>query len=142
MVVTSVRDYLRKMSEGVDKPPPAPRGPVRRSSPGVHDSSTVRNPHQVYHLLMLVWPRSGQVSLQWVNYSGQHNSKRGMNQRGYPDSAQLRMGRIKGVNNKKIDANNNDSMTFPQTQSSPQPAVLDHGVAGDILRHTSSDREE
>jgi len=30
MVVTSVRDYLRKMSEGVEKP-----------LPGIHDSSTV-----------------------------------------------------------------------------------------------------
>jgi hypothetical protein len=41
MVVNSVRDYLRKMSEGPEKPPPVPRGPVRMPSPGIHDSSTV-----------------------------------------------------------------------------------------------------
>jgi len=40
MVVNSVRDYLRKMSEGPEKPP-VPRGPVRMPSPGIHDSSTV-----------------------------------------------------------------------------------------------------
>ncbi|KAF8505445.1 hypothetical protein F5888DRAFT_435313 [Russula emetica] len=40
MVVNSVRDYLRKMSEGAEKPPPIPRGPVRMPSPGIHDSST------------------------------------------------------------------------------------------------------
>ena len=41
MVVNTVRDYLRKMSEGPEKPPPIPRGPVRMPSPGIHDSSTV-----------------------------------------------------------------------------------------------------
>jgi len=40
MVVNTVRDYLRKMSEGADKPPLASRGPVRKSSPGIHDNST------------------------------------------------------------------------------------------------------
>ncbi|KAI0269325.1 hypothetical protein BC834DRAFT_820234 [Gloeopeniophorella convolvens] len=41
MVVTSVRDYLRKMSEGVDKPPVGPRAPMRMPSPGIGDGSTV-----------------------------------------------------------------------------------------------------
>ncbi|KAF8485091.1 hypothetical protein DFH94DRAFT_718238 [Russula ochroleuca] len=41
MVVTTVRDYLRKMSEGAEKPPPGPRGSVTKSSPGIHDSSSV-----------------------------------------------------------------------------------------------------
>jgi len=35
MVVNSVRDYLRKMSEGPEKPSPVPRGSV-----GIHDGST------------------------------------------------------------------------------------------------------
>ena len=43
MVVNSVRDYLRKMSEGPEKPPLVPRGPVRMPSPGIHDGSTVSN---------------------------------------------------------------------------------------------------
>jgi hypothetical protein len=42
MVVTSVRDYLRKMSEAAEKPPPGTRGSVRMSSPG--DGSTVSAP--------------------------------------------------------------------------------------------------
>ena len=48
MVVNTVRDYLRKMSEGADKPPPASRGPVRKSSPGIHDNSTVSTPTKHY----------------------------------------------------------------------------------------------
>ncbi|KAI0301876.1 hypothetical protein B0F90DRAFT_1809967 [Multifurca ochricompacta] len=40
MVVTSVRDYLRKMSETTDKPPLGSRGPVRMPSPVIHDGST------------------------------------------------------------------------------------------------------
>ncbi len=60
MVVTSVRDYLRKMSEAADKPPPSARGSVRMSSPGIHDSSTVSVPTKYgSHILMLVVPRNG-----------------------------------------------------------------------------------
>lgn len=41
MVVTSVRDYLRKIAETADKPPPpGPRGSIRMPSPGTHDGST------------------------------------------------------------------------------------------------------
>jgi len=65
MVASTVRDYLRKMSEAVEKPPPVPRGPVRMPSPGIHDNSTVSAaPSVKYHILMLVWPRSGQLILQ------------------------------------------------------------------------------
>jgi hypothetical protein len=41
MVVTSVRDYLRKKAETVEKPPPGTRESIRMPSPGLHDGSTV-----------------------------------------------------------------------------------------------------
>lgn len=44
MVVTSVRDYLRKIAESADKPPPlGSRGSVRMPSPSLRDS-TVSTP--------------------------------------------------------------------------------------------------
>jgi len=89
MVVTSVRDYLRKMSEAAEKPPPSMRG-------SIHDSSTVSAPTEYNnHLLMLI-VRNGWLSPRWVNYFGQHNSKMkmGMNQKGCPSSVRLSMGRV------------------------------------------------
>lgn len=60
MVVTSVRDYLRKMAEAADKPPPSARGSVSMSSPGIHDSSTVSvSTKYGNHILMLVVARNG-----------------------------------------------------------------------------------
>lgn len=95
MVVTSVRDYLRKMSEAAEKPPPSMRGSIQ-------DSSTVSAPTEYNnHLLMLIVPRNGWLSPRWVNYFGQHNSKMkmGMNQKGCPSSMPLSIGRLNGVNN-------------------------------------------
>ena len=43
MVVTSVRDYLRKMAETTDKPSLGPRGSVQMPSPSIRDGSTVSN---------------------------------------------------------------------------------------------------
>src|SRR5579863_752836 len=97
MVVSSVRDYLRKMSEAVEKPPPSVRGS------SIHNTSSTVSALTGYgnHLLMLIVPRNGWLSPRWVNYFGQHNSKMGMNQRGRPNSnsVQLSMGRLKSVNN-------------------------------------------
>jgi hypothetical protein len=53
MVVTTVRDYLRKMSEGAEKPPPGPRGSVTKSSPGIHDSSSVVSTRPKHNLTLL-----------------------------------------------------------------------------------------
>lgn len=93
MVVTSVRDYLRKMSEAAEKPPPSMRG-------STHGSSAVSAPPEHGgHILMLTVPRNGWLSPRWVNYFGQHNSKMGMNQRGFPNSVRSSMGSPKGVNN-------------------------------------------
>ena len=96
MVVSSVRDYLRKMSETAEKPPPSMRGS------SIHNSSTVSAlTGYGNHLLMLIVPRNGSLNPQWVNYFGQHNSKMSMDQRGCPssNSVQLSMGRLKGVDN-------------------------------------------
>ena len=45
MVVTSVRDYLRKKAETASQPPPGTRESIRiPSPPGLHDGSTVSTP--------------------------------------------------------------------------------------------------
>jgi hypothetical protein len=88
MVVSIVRDYLRKMSEATDKAPP-PRESVRMPSPGIRDGSTVSALAEYGITLMVVLPRSGYLIPQWVNYIGHHNSKRHMNQGRYPESVEL-----------------------------------------------------
>jgi len=84
MVVTSIRDYLRKMSETTDQPATGPRaGSVRMSSSGLQDSSTVSVPTKcgVTLILMLALPRNGQINPRWVSRFDRHNSKMGMDQR-------------------------------------------------------------
>jgi hypothetical protein len=83
MVVSSVRDYLRKLSEAAEKVP---------LSPSIRDGSTVRALTEsgfTCHILMFILARSGYLTPPSVNYIGRHNSKRHMNQRGCPESVQL-----------------------------------------------------
>jgi hypothetical protein len=54
MVVTSVRDYLRKMSEAAEKPPPSVRG-------SIHDSSTVSALNRYIYL-----PSNTHCTKEWV----------------------------------------------------------------------------
>lgn len=62
MVVTSVRDYLRKKAEAADKPPSGTReSMIRMPSPGIHDGGST-----VSTLIACVISQSIMLAKEWI----------------------------------------------------------------------------